>query len=154
MTTYNGYKIMAKSRVLFIGTGNSAVSQMAEAFLRWFAGDYYEVFSAGLNPAPIHPMTIQVMEEMGINMNQHISKNLASLSGKMDFGYLITVSDRAEKECPLFPGMGTRLAWDFDDPAGVQGSEEEQLAAFRRVRDQVEGQILDWLAGQGVLVAN
>lgn len=152
-TTYNGYKIMSKSRVLFIGAGNSVLSQMAEAFLRWFAADYFEVFSGGLKPAPIHPMTIQVMEELGINMSQHSSKSLSSYNGAMEFANLITVSDFSEKECPYFPGSGARIAWKFENPARVQGTEEEQLAAFRRVRDQVEAQILDWLADQGVLVA-
>lgn len=145
---------MEKSSVLFLCTGNSARSQMAEAFLRWYAGDYYLVNSAGVEPKEIHPMTIQVMEEMGINMSSHTSKGLDTFIGKMDFAYLITVCSDAEKKCPYFPGMGTRLSWKFEDPAAVQGSEEDRLAAFRKVRDQIESQILTWLAEQGVQAAD
>lgn len=145
---------MEKSSVLFLCTGNSARSQMAEAFLRWYAGDYYDVNSAGVEPKEIHPMTIQVMEELGINMSRHTSKSLSTFIGKTDFAYLITVCSKAEEQCPYFPGMGTRLSWRFEDPAAAQGSIEERLAVFRKVRDQIEACILDWLAGQGVLVAN
>jgi arsenate reductase (thioredoxin) len=153
-TMYMGYKIMEKSNVLFLCVGNSARSQMAEALLRWYAGDFYEVYSAGVEPKEIHPLTIQVMEEMGINMGQHTSKGLEQFIGKMDFAYLITVCGDAEDRCPYFPGMGTRLSWHFNDPAAIQGTDEKKLAAFRKVRDQIEQQILTWLAEQGVLAAN
>jgi arsenate reductase (thioredoxin) len=153
-TTYLGYKIMDKSSVLFLCTGNSARSQMAEAFLRWYAGDYYLVMSAGLDPKPIHPLTIQVMEELGINMNEHRSKSLQTLAGKMDFAYMITVCSDADQNCPYFPGMGTRLSWKFNDPARVEGSDEEKLTAFRLVRDQIQEKILSWLAEQGVQAAD
>jgi arsenate reductase (thioredoxin) len=153
-TTYLGYKIMDKSNVLFVCTENSARSQIAEAFLRWYAGDYYNVYSAGLEPTSIHPLTIQVMEELEINMSDHVSKGFQSLVGKMDFAYLITVCDKAGQQCPYFPGMGTRLSWEFDDPARVEGSEQQKLTAFRQVRDQIEVRILNWLAEQGVQAAD
>jgi arsenate reductase len=151
---YLGYKIMDKSSVLFLCNGNAANSQIAEAFLRWYAGDYYEVNSAGLDAKEINPLTIQVMEEIGIDMSRQASKNLFEFIGKSDFAYTISLTGETEEQSPYFPGMGTRLSWKFEDPAAVVGSEEDQLAAFRKVRDQIEARILDWLAEQGVLVAN
>lgn len=145
---------MSKSSVLFLCTGNSARSQMAEALLRWHAGDYYQVYSAGLEPKGVHPMTVQVMEEMGVDMSQHTSKKLDTYIGNTDFAYLITVCGNAEERCPMFPGMGMRLHWGFEDPAGKDGTEAEKLNFFRKVRDQIDAQILSWLAGQGVQAAS
>jgi arsenate reductase len=104
---------------------------MAEGFLRKFAGDHYEVFSAGLHPGFINPLTIQVMEERGVDMSGHYSKGLDQFLGKVHFAYLITVCSRADEECPIFPGMGQRLHWPFEDPAVFQGSEADKLAKFR-----------------------
>ncbi len=133
------------TRVLFLCTHNSARSQMAEAFLRHYAGDRFEVFSAGLEPGVVNPYTIQVMEENGIGMRDHFSKGLVQYLGKVHFGYLITVCDKAEQRCPIFPGMGVRLHWSFEDPASYKGSEVEKLAKFRQVRDQIEARIKQWI---------
>jgi arsenate reductase len=138
---------MTKPRVLFLCTGNSARSQMAEAFLRKYAGERFEVYSAGLEPSVINPLTVQVMEEVGIDMSQHYAKPLTTYLGKLHFGYLITVCSRADEKCPVFPGMGQRLHWPFDDPAEVEGSNAQRLAVFRRVRDEIEQKIQEWVAG-------
>ncbi len=137
---------MSKTRVLFLCTGNSCRSQMAEAFLRKHAGDQFEVYSGGMEPKPIHPLTIRVMEEAGIDMSGQYSKPLAQFMGRVHFGYLITVCTDAEDKCPIFPGMGIRLHWPFEDPAAFQGTEEEKLAKFRQTRDQIEKKVLAWLA--------
>jgi arsenate reductase len=90
---------------------------------------------------------VQVMEEIGVDMSGHFAKGLTQYLGKVHFGYLITVCSRAEEKCPIFPGMGTRLHWPFEDPATFQGTPEEKLAKFRQVRDQIETAVRDWLAG-------
>ena len=136
---------MTKIRVLFLCTGNSARSQMAEAWLRHYAGERFEVHSAGLEPKGLHPLTAQVMEEAGLDMSSHTSKTLQTYLGKMHFGYLITVCSRAEEQCPIFPGMGVRLHWSFDDPAVDVGDAPAQLRRFRRVRDEIEARVLAWL---------
>jgi arsenate reductase (thioredoxin) len=135
---------MTKLKVLFLCTGNSARSQMAEGFLRKYAGDRFEVFSAGLEPGFINPLTIQVMEEQGVNMSGHYSKGLDQFLGKVHFAYLITVCSRAEEKCPIFPGMGQRLHWPFEDPAAYKGSPEERLAIFRQVRDKIEEKVKEF----------
>jgi arsenate reductase (thioredoxin) len=134
-----------KTRVLFLCTGNSARSQMAEAFLRLYGGARFEAHSAGLEPKGINPYTRRVLAEVGIDMSGQTSKDLTVYLGKMHFGYLITVCSNAETRCPVFPGMAARLDWPFDDPAAVEGTDEDKLAAFRRVRDAIEARILVWL---------
>ncbi len=136
---------MDKTRVLFLCTGNSARSQMAEAFLRQLACDRFEVYSAGLEPKGIHPLTRQVLAEVGLDISGQTSKEIGQFLGKIHFGYLITVCSNAEARCPIFPGMGFRLHWPFDDPATITGSEAEQLAGFRRVRDEIAARIQAWL---------
>jgi arsenate reductase len=136
-----------KTNVLFLCTGNSARSQMAEAFLRRYAGDRFQVYSAGLEPKGINPYTVRVMEEIGFPFDGHYSKPLAEYMGKLDLGYLITVCGDADARCPrVFPGMGQRLHWGFEDPAAFVGSEEETLARFREVRDQIDKRVRGWLA--------
>lgn len=136
-----------KTRVLFLCTGNTARSQMAEAFLRQYAGDRFEAYSAGLDPAEIHPYVHRVMEEIGIDISGQRSKHVKEYMGKLHFGYTITVCSVAEEKCPsVFPGMGQRLHWAFDDPAAFVGSEEEKLEKFREVRDQIDERIKEWLA--------
>ena len=135
---------MMKPKVLFLCTGNSARSQMAEGFLRKYAGDRFEVFSAGLEPGFINPLTIQVMEEKGMDMSGYYSKGLDQFLGKVHFAYLITVCSRADEKCPIFPGMGQRLHWPFEDPAAFQGSPEEKLAKFRQVRDEIEAKVKEF----------
>lgn len=137
---------MSKTKVLFLCTGNSARSQMAEALLRKHAGEVFEVFSAGLEPAGVNPYTVRVMEEIGIDMSNHSSKSLTEYLGKIHFGYVITVCSNADKNCPgIFPGMGKRLHWPFDDPASTEGSDEEKLAQFRRIREKIEKRVRAWL---------
>jgi arsenate reductase len=106
--------------------------------------------STGFDPKPIHPLTIKVMNEKGIDMSGHTSKDLKQFLGKMHFGIIITVCSNAEEKCPTFPGVSTRLHWPFDDPASVSGSQEEQLAKFREVRDQIEAKVKSWLKERGV----
>lgn len=134
-----------KSKVLFLCTGNSCRSQMAEAWLRTLGGERFEAYSAGLEPHGINPYTITVMEELGIDMSDHRSEHLDTYKGKTDFDYLITVCGNADERCPFFPGMGTRLHWPFEDPASFVGPEPEKLAAFRDVRDQIKARIQAWL---------
>lgn len=141
---------MEKSRVLFLCSGNSARSQMAEALLRLRAGDAFEVYSAGLEPSGLNPYTVRVLKEIGINTDDLYSKALSTFFGKYHFGYLITVCSKAEEKCPIFPGMGTRLHWPFDDPAAFHGSDEETLGYFRKIRDQIDAKILEWLKTQEI----
>jgi len=136
---------MKKAKAIFLCTGNTARSQMAEAFLRKYAGDRFEVYSAGLEPKEVHPYTKKVMEDIGIDMSEQHAKGLDQFLGKVHFGYLITVCSKAEEQCPILPGVGTRLFWPFEDPAAFEGSEEEKLKKFRKVRDQIDERIKDWL---------
>lgn len=135
---------MKKSRVLFLCTGNSARSQMAEAFLRKYTGDRFEAHSAGLEPKEINPYTYKVMEEIGIDLSDHRSKSLDEYMFKVHIGYLITVCSNAEEKCPIFPGMGIRIHWDLEDPAAFEGTEEEKLNKFREIRDQIEAHVKTW----------
>jgi arsenate reductase (thioredoxin) len=138
-----------KPKVLFLCTGNSARSQIAEAFLRTMAGDRYEAFSAGLEPKEIHPLTRKVMSEADIDISQQYSKALKDYMGKVHFSHLITVCSEAEKRCPtVFPGMGIRLHWNIEDPAAFVGTEEEKLAKFREIREVVKKRVQEWLASQ------
>jgi len=122
-----------KKRVLFLCTGNSARSQMAEGLLRHKAGDRFEVFSAGTHPKGMHPRSIDVMKEIGIDISKQTSKDVASYANRK-FDYVITVCDRAKQECPVFPGAEP-IHWGFDDPADA--SQDNQVAVFRRVRDEI-----------------
>lgn len=141
-----------KTKVLFLCTGNSARSQMAEAYLRHYAGDQYEAHSAGLNPQGINPYTVRVMAEAGINLDDQSSKSVNEYLGWVNFGWLITVCSHAEKNCPkTFLGVSNRLHWnDLDDPAAFDGSDEETVQQFRQTRDQIAEHVRDWLAEQGV----
>jgi arsenate reductase len=142
---------MENERVLFLCTGNTARSQMAEAFLRKYAGRHLGAYSAGLKPGAINPYTDRVMREIGIDLSGQHSKSVKEYLGKVSFTYLITVCAEAEAKCPTaFPGIGQRLSWAFDDPAAVEGSEEEKLQKFREVRDQIEKRIKLWLEEKGI----
>jgi arsenate reductase len=138
---------MRKQKVLFLCTQNSARSQMAEALLREHGGERFEVYSAGCSPrGEIYPYAVDAMEEVGIDISDQYPKSLGTYMGKMGFNYCIIVCARAEKDCPkTFPGVGTRLIWLFDDPRGAGVPEEEMLDKFRKVRDEIEQKILDWL---------
>jgi len=138
-----------KIKVLFLCTGNSARSQMAEAFLRKYGESQFDAYSAGTDPRGIHQYTERAMEEVGISLSNQHSKHLNEFMGKVHFGYLITMCDEAEKSCPTtFPGMGQRLRWSFEDPAAFVGSEGEKLEKFREVRDQIEQRMKAWLLEQ------
>jgi len=126
-----------KQKVIFICTGNSCRSQMAEGLLRKLAGERFQVFSAGLEPSRVHPKAIQVMQEIGIDISHHRSEHVNQYLDQ-EFDFIITVCDHAREHCPYFPGKGQRLHWSFPDPAAAGGSEEEVLAVFRAVRDQIK----------------
>ena len=123
-------------RVLILCTGNSARSQMAEGLLRHDGGPQYEVFSAGTQPSYVRPEAIQVMREAGIDISGHRSKSVEEFAG-LHFDYVITVCDNAKESCPIFPATTQRIHWSLEDPAAVKGSEEQRLAEFRRIRDQL-----------------
>lgn len=131
-------------RVLFICTGNSARSQMAEGWLDHLAGDRFLVRSAGTQPSRVHPLAIEVMREAGIDISHHRSKSVEEFWGE-PFDYVITVCDAAREACPVFPHAGAHLHWSFPDPAAGGGSPDQQLARFRRVRDAIRQRIEDFL---------
>ncbi len=133
-------------RVLFLCTGNSARSQMAEAFLRKYGGDEFEAHSAGLKPAGMNPLTVKVMQEVGVDVSGQHSKGVDVYLGKLLFQHLITVCADADKNCPTtWPGISKREHWAFDDPAAFIGTEAEKLAKFREVRDQIEARVKTWI---------
>jgi len=141
---------MNKPRVLFLCTGNSARSQMAEAFLRSYAGDRFEVHSAGVEPrGHILPEILTVMNEIGVDMSGQKSKGVSEYLGKVHFAHVITVCGDAEKNCPaIFLNMGNHEHWPFDDPAKFEGSDSERLNFTRGVRDQIASRIREWLKTQ------
>jgi arsenate reductase len=122
----------AAIRVLFVCTGNSARSIMAEALLRQHGGNRFEVFSAGTEPRGVNPLTIRVLEEAGVDASRARSKSVQEYLGQ-PFDYVITVCDQAREACPVFPGGAESLHWGYEDPAEAAGSDEERLAVFRRV---------------------
>jgi arsenate reductase len=124
----------AKKRVLFLCTGNSARSQMAEGLLRHLAGERFDVFSAGTHAKGLNPRSIEAMEELGIDISRQTSKDV-SIYTKDRFDYVITVCDRAKQHCPVFPGAEP-IHWGFDDPA--EAPPDRELETFRRVRDEIQ----------------
>ena len=118
-------------RVLFLCTGNSARSIIAAALLKRIGGDEFEVYSAGTHPKGINPYTVRVLREADIDMTGERSKDVAEFTGQ-SFDYVITVCDTAAEECPIFPGAPHRIHWSFTDPAAVEGTDDEKLAAFQR----------------------
>ena len=125
-----------KKRVLILCTGNSARSQMAEGLLRHDAGERFTVESAGTKPSAVRLEAITVMKEVGIDITSHRSKHVDEFAGQ-DFDYVLTVCDNAKESCPVFFGKATRLHHSFNDPAAVEGSDENRLGAFRTVRDEL-----------------
>lgn len=125
-----------RMRVLILCTGNSARSQMAEGLLRHDNGHRFDVTSAGTHPINVHPLAIEAMQEIGIDISGHRSKSVDDLAGE-SFDYVITVCDRANENCPSFPNVRRRIHWSFEDPAAAVGSHEERLESFRRVRDRL-----------------
>lgn len=131
--------------MLFLCTGNSARSQMAEGLLRHLAGDRFQVASAGTNPAGLNPYAVEAMREIGIDISHHVSERMETYLEET-FDHVITVCDRAKESCPIFPGCPTQLHWSFEDPAAAQGTYEQRLATFRAIRDQIERRIRRFIA--------
>jgi len=137
-------------RVLFVCTGNSARSQMAEGWLRHLSAGRVEAASAGTEPRGLHPLAVRVMAERGVDISRQRSKHLSEVQGSR-FDWVVTVCDRAPQSCPVFPGART-VHWDLPDPAEARGSEDEVAEAFRRVRDELARRVAELLAvveGQG-----
>jgi arsenate reductase (thioredoxin) len=137
-----------KTRVLFLCTHNSARSQMAEGLLRDLAGDQFEVMSAGTEATRVRPLAIRAMEEIGVDISGQESKTLDRYLDQ-PFDYVITVCDDANEACPFFPGAQSRLHWSFDDPSRAEGSDEERLEVFRRVRDGIKDRVQAELVNGG-----
>jgi len=125
-----------KANVLFLCAHNSIRSQMAEGWLRHFYGENYEAYSAGIEPGILDPLAVRVMKEVGIDISGQRPKNVDLFLNK-DFDYVITVCDHAREVCPFFPGGRARLHQSFEDPSQSEGTEEEKLATFRKVRDEL-----------------
>lgn len=133
-------------KVLFLCTGNSARSQMAEALLRHHGGAHFDVHSAGLEPKGMNPYTIRAMDEIGMDVRHQTSDSLRKYMGFVHFPYIITVCSHADKNCPHgLWSRGEKLHWSFEDPAAVEGTDEEILAEFRKIRDQIDARIQQWL---------
>ena len=143
---------MTKPRVFFLCTGNSARSQMAEAFLRAYAGEHFDVHSAGLEPLGlILPDALTVMQECGLDMQEQYSKSVKEYLGRMHFAHVITVCGNAEENCPsVFLNMGRHEFWPFDDTAKFQGSASQRLVFIRTLRDRIEQRVLQWLEQQNI----
>lgn len=137
-----------KTTVLFLCTGNSARSQMAEGLLRHLAGTQFEAFSAGTKPAGLNPAAVAAMRTIGVDITGQRSKHVDEFLNSR-FDYVVTVCDRAKEECPLFPGATRMLHWTFDDPAAAQGSLADRQQVFDRVRDEIRDHLTDFLKQQG-----
>lgn len=141
---------MAKQKVLFLCTGNSARSQMGEAFLRAIAGDRFEVYSAGIEPHGVNPYTVRVMDEIGIDISAHTSDPVERYMGQVDFDYVITVCGHADKTCPqALWSKGLKLHWGFDDPASETGDDNQKLTKFREIRDLIGAKVRGWVEELG-----
>ncbi len=143
---------MNKPKVLFLCTGNSGRSQIAEAALRAYAGDRFDVYSAGVEPKGyILPEVLAVMREHGYDLSNQASKSVKDYLGRMHFAYVITLCADAEENCPtVFLNMGRHEDWPFDDPGAFEGPEVERLVFVRTIRDQIEARLQEWLAAQPV----
>ncbi len=137
---------MKRRRVLFLCTGNSCRSQMAEGWLRHLGGDRYEVLSAGTSPQGLNPMAVRVMAEADVDISGHTSDPVERYADQ-DFDLVVTVCGGARESCPVFAGrVAEHRHWPFDDPAGARGTQEEVLAVFRRVRDEIRLKVEELLA--------
>ncbi len=132
-------------RVIFVCTGNSARSQMAEALLRARGGDRFEVVSAGTNPSTVNPLTVRALGEFGIDAAAARSKSVLAFVGQ-PFDYVVTVCDQAREACPVFPGGRASLHWIIEDPALATGDDAERLAVFSRIRDEIDARVRDLVA--------
>lgn len=135
---------MAKHKILFLCTGNSCRSQMAEGFLRHLANEDFDARSAGIDPKGLNPDAVNVMREVGIDISGQRSKHAGEFF-KEHFPYVITVCDKARESCPVFPGAVKYLHWSLEDPAAAQGTREERLKVFRRVRDEIHQRVLGFI---------
>ena len=131
---------MSKAKVLFLCTGNSARSQMAEGYLRHAGADAFEPMSAGIEPTGLNPIAVEAMREIGIDISQQKSKDVRDFLGQA-IPYVITVCDNAKQQCPIFPRTYKFLHWSLADPAEAKGSHDEKLAVFRKVRDEIVNRI-------------
>jgi len=138
---------MNKASVLFLCTGNSCRSQMAEGFLRHFAGDLFGAVSAGTHPGTLSPEAVQVMKELGIDISGQRSKSLDEFLNRQ-ISAVITVCDHARQECPVFPGASVTLHWNIEDPLNAKGTPEERLTTFRRIRDEIERRVKEFVASK------
>ena len=138
---------MEKFKVLFVCIHNSARSQMAEAFLNNFGGDVMIAESAGLEPGSLNPNVVEVMQEIGIDLSRHGTQSVFDLFTKgRKYDAVITVCDAAKAEqCPIFPGKVKRIAWSFEDPSGFKGSHEQIIENTRKIRDEIEEKIHDFV---------
>lgn len=132
-------------RVLFLCTGNSCRSQMAEGLLRTKGGPAFEVISAGVAPRDIPPMTHEVMREIGIDISGQKPKSVMDYIGRVHFDYLITVCPVADEHTPVFPGATRRLHWPVPDPVAAIGTDEQKMHVFRQVRDQLDAAVSGWI---------
>lgn len=137
---------MDKKKVLFVCIHNSARSQMAEAWLKHFCGDYFDVQSAGLEPGKLNPFVVRVMKEVGIDISHKQPQGVFDLYKRGTlFHYVIAVCDKeAAEKCPIFPGITERLHWSFPDPSKATGTDEEKLAQIRPIRDAIKEKIESW----------
>ena len=138
---------MDKIKVLFVCIHNSARSQMAEAFLKKYGGDKFEVESAGIEPGKLNQTVVDVMKEVGIDISKNKTKSVFDFYERGNtYNYVITVCDETNAEmCPVFPSISKKLHWGFFDPSGFTGSIEEKLKGSREVRNQIESKIKDWI---------
>lgn len=134
-------------KILFLCTGNSARSQMAEGLLNHLGQGKWKVRSAGVIASYVHPLAIRAMEEIGIDISGQTSKSLDEFLNE-EFDYIITLCDHAAIACPVFPGQGKRIDWSFEDPAAAIGTIEERLSVFRRARDEIKAKIEGFLRSQ------
>jgi arsenate reductase len=136
-----------KGNVLFVCSHNSARSQMAEGWLRQMAGDRFQAFSAGVEPGTLNPLAVRAMAEVGIDISGHQAQGVDQYLGREAVHYLIVVCDKAARTCPrIWPGMRERFIWAFDDPSAAEGTDEQKLAVFRRVRDEIRAKLEAWVA--------
>ena len=131
---------MSKAKVLFLCTGNSARSQMAEGYIRNLASSNFEPLSAGIEPKGLNPLAVEAMKEVGIDISRQTSKDVREFLGQA-IPYVVTVCDNAKQRCPVFPRTYKFLHWSLEDPAEATGSHQEKLAVFRRVRDEIRQRI-------------
>ncbi|EKD28431.1 MAG: Low molecular weight phosphotyrosine protein phosphatase [uncultured bacterium] len=137
---------MSKEKIIFVCIHNSARSQMAEAFMKKECSDYFDVFSAGLEPGKLNPDVVQVMNEIGIDISKNQTKSINDfINEQYEFSYVVTVCDETSAErCPVFPGNSKRLHWGFEDPSSLKGDKSEILAHTRKIRNQIEMKIKEF----------